>query len=45
MPVCTHIHTYKYIINMEFMLDEIMQQTEKLIVAQNYGFRSNILLA
>ena len=27
------------------MLDEIMQQNEKLIVAQNYGkFRSNILL-
>ena len=27
------------------MLDEFMQQNEKLIVAQNYGkFRSNILL-
>ena len=30
---------------MKFMLDEIMQQNEKLIVAQNYGkFRSNNLL-
>ena len=30
---------------MKFMLDEFMQQNEKLIVAQNYGkFRSNILL-